>query len=371
MRFPYSNFKNLLEGTSSASSVSVDTADDTEVVPPKKIKTGSAGASRTAGSSQAFGSHNAGAHRAGAALPKIILALLLSILSPITAAIPPDELEVIDAELHQPIAVHLINGRTIPGHSIDVSGNYIQVASSEGAGEIIHTFNVNEVRDFTIPGESYKTLAVEWIDAGESDNAMELLQLLYLQRVKIIPLLPAAESHFFIYYVDLILQSENPARAIAVSGILKPQISHPGALRALEDAVLDSYNTLQLYDEARPLTQAWLATRNPHGDSALGYYTHSADLLRSEDFAGALDTALQPIVFSMPHPPNKLAHCYAAAISSALGLRDKDYALILYTEMRARSLTWPKTDPTFDAPFKQLNEHLKKINATKTTPADI
>jgi hypothetical protein len=297
--------------------------------------------------------------------------LILALPTLITAAIPPDELEVIDAELHQPIAVHLINGRTIPGHSIDVSGNYIQVATSEGAGEIIHTFNVNEVRDFTIPGESYKTLAVEWIDAGESDNAMELLQLLYLQRVKIIPLLPAAESHFFIYYVDLILQSDNPARAIAVTGILKPQISHPAALRLLEDAVLDSYNSLKLYDQARPLTQAWLATRNPYGDSALGYYTHSADLLRSEDFSGALDTALQPIVFSMPNPPNKLAHCYAAAISSAMGLRDPDYALILYAEMLERALTWPQTDPTFDAPFKQLNEHLKKINNTKKNPADL
>jgi hypothetical protein len=297
--------------------------------------------------------------------------LILALPTLITAAIPPDELEVIDAELHQPIAVHLINGRTIPGHSIDVSGNYIQVATSEGAGEIIHTFNVNEVRDFTIPGESYKTLAVEWIDAGESDNAMQLLQLLYLQRVKIIPLLPAAESHFFIYYVDLILQSDNPARAIAVTGILKPQISHPAALRLLEDAVLDSYNSLKLYDQARPLTQAWLATRNPYGDSALGYYTHSADLLRSEDFSGALDTALQPIVFSMPNPPNKLAHCYAAAISSAMGLRDPNYALILYAEMLERALTWPQTDPTFDAPFKQLNEHLKKINNTKKNPADL
>jgi hypothetical protein len=297
--------------------------------------------------------------------------LILALPTLITAAIPPDELEVIDAELHQPIAVHLINGRTIPGHSIDVSGNYIQVATSEGAGEIIHTFNVNEVRDFTIPGESYKTLAVEWIDAGESDNAMQLLQLLYLQRVKIIPLLPAAESHFFIYYVDLILQSDNPARAIAVTGILKPQISHPAALRLLEDAVLDSYNSLKLYDQARPLTQAWLATRNPYGDSALGYYTHSADLLRSEDFSGALDTALQPIVFSMPNPPNKLAHCYAAAISSAMGLRDPDYALILYAEMLERALTWPQTDPTFDAPFKQLNKHLKKINDTKKNPADL
>jgi hypothetical protein len=285
---------------------------------------------------------------------------VLLLPAPVTAAIPPDQLAVIDAELHEPILVHLDNGQTIPGHSIDVSEDLIQIATSEGAGEILHTFNVNKVRDFTIPGESYKTVAVEWIDAGETENALELMQMLYLQRVKIIPLMAASESHFFIYYVDLILATDNPARAIAVTGILKPQITHPAALRALDDAVLDSYNTLQLYDEARPLTQAWLAQRDPYGDSALGYYTHSADLLRSEDYEGALDTALQPIVFSTPNPPDKLAHCYAAAISAALGLREKDYALTLYAEMQARELPWPETDPTFELYFKQLNEHLKK-----------
>ena len=198
------------------------------------------------------------------------------------------------------------------------------------------------------------------MESGKTGNALELMQLLYLQRVKILPLTPASESHFFIYYVDLILQSDNPARAIAVTAVLKPQITHPAALRALDDAVLDSYNSLQLYDEARPLTQAWLAERDPYGDSALGYYTHSADLLRSEQYDQALDTALQPIVFSTPNPPEKLAHCYAAAISAALGLRDKDYALTLYAEMQERALAWPSEDPTFKAPFKQLNEHLEK-----------
>lgn len=288
----------------------------------------------------------------------MLSALLIPALA--TAAIPADELAAIDAELHEPIDVHLTNGRTIPGHSIDVSGELIQIATAEGAGEIIHTFNVNQVNRFTIPGESYKTLAVEWIEAGKTDKALELMQLLYLQRVKILPLLPASESHFFIYYVDLILESDHPARAIAVTAVLKPQISHPAALRALDDAVLDSYNRLQLYDEARPLTQAWLAQRAPYGDSALGYYTHSADRLRSEQYDKALDTALQPIVFSTPNPPDKLAHCYAVAISAALGLRDKAYALTLYAEMQERALEWPTDDPTFKAPFKRLNEHLDK-----------
>lgn len=293
----------------------------------------------------------------------LLLLIILALPTPISAAIPADQLASIDTELHEPIMVHLDNGQTIPGHSIDVSDGLIQIATSEGAGEILHTFKIEQVERFTIPGESYKTLAVEWIESGETENAMELLQMLYLQRVKIIPLLPASESHFFIYYVDLILQSDNPARAIAVTAILKPQISNPAALRALDDAVLDSYNTLQLYDEARTLTQAWLAERDPYGDSALGYYTHSADLLRNEDYDAALDLALQPIVFSTPNPPDKLAHCYAVAISSALGLRDKDYALTLYAEMQARELTWPEADPTFEAPFKKLNEHLEKFNS--------
>ena len=164
-------------------------------------------------------------------------------------ALTPEERDAIVAELRVPIQVHLSNGQTIPGHSIEVSGERIQIASAEGAGEVIHTFNVDKVERFTIPGESYKTLAVEWIESGDTENALELLQLLYLQRVKILPLLPASESHFFIYYVDLILKSENPARAIAVAAILRPQISNAGALYALDDAILDSYNTLQLYED--------------------------------------------------------------------------------------------------------------------------
>jgi tetratricopeptide (TPR) repeat protein len=334
---------------------------------------GSAGASRTAQTSKVLRSRNTSAHRDGAALPTITLACLLSILSTATAAIPPVEFAAIDAELHQPIAVHLMNGRTIPGHSIDVTADQLLVATSEGAGEIIYTFNLDEVRDFTIPGESYKTLAVEWMEAGEPENAMELMQMLYLQRVKIIPLLPASESHFFTYYVDLILQSDNPARAIAVTQVLKPQISNPAALRALDDAVLDSYNSLQLYDEARPLTLAWLAERDPYGDSALGYYTYGADLLRSEQYEAALDSALQPIVFSTPNPPDKLAECYAVAISAALGLRDKAYALTLYEEMQERALAWPNQDPTFDTAFKQLNAYLEKTNseATDTNPTSL
>ena len=273
-------------------------------------------------------------------------------------ALTAKERETIIADLRTPILVHLANSQTIPGHSIEISGDQIQIASAEGAGEVIHTFSVDAIDHFTIPGESYKILALEWLESGETESAFELMRLLYLQRVKILPLLPPAESHFFIPYVELILQSPKPARAIGIAAVLRPQISNEQALHALDDAILDSYNTLQLYDEVRTLTQSWLEQRSSYGHSALGYYTHSADLLRNENYGAALEIALQPIVFSTPNPPDKLEHCYAAAISAAIGLRDKAYALMLYAEMQERGLAWPKSDPTFDAYLEKLENYL-------------
>jgi len=289
-------------------------------------------------------------------------------LPALPAKIPAATYDAIYAELHRPIQVHLTNGRTISGHSIDVSENQIQVATAKGAGEAIYTFDSREIQAYTIPGDSYKALAVEWIESGETDNAHELIHMLYLQRLKILPFLPPAESHFFIYHVDLTLAAGMPARAIAIAEILKPQIKNPAALRTLEDTILDSYNRLRLYDAARPLAGAWVAQREPYGESALGYYVLGADKLRSEDYRAALELALQPIVFSTPSPPHNLAHCYATAISAALGLRDKAYALTLYSEMQQRALHWPTDDPSFTVYFKKLSRHLvKKQNHLKLT----
>ncbi|MDP4777859.1 MAG: hypothetical protein NWR76_07945 [Opitutales bacterium] len=267
-----------------------------------------------------------------------------------SAGLSPTEHETIYRELQEPILVQLTNKRTIPGHSIEVSEKQIQIATSEGAGEIIYTFNLDEIKGFNIPGESYKTVIVEWIETGETEKAIALLELLYQQRVHLIPLLPASESHFFIYYVELILASNNPARAIAITEILRPQIDNPAALRALDDAILTSYNNLELYDKARPLAEKWLAERAPYGDSALGYYVLGTDKLRAEAYDEALELALQPIIFASPIATDKLGHCYAVAISAALGLREQDYAVTLYREMQQRELTWPTEDRTLE-PF--------------------
>lgn len=281
----------------------------------------------------------------------LCVAASLALCAAATAeALSPTEHDTIYRELQEPIVVQLTNKRSIPGHSIEVSENQIQIATSEGAGEIIYTFNLDEITGFNIPGESYKTVVAEWIEAGETEKAMALLELLYQQRVHLIPLLPASESHFFIYYVELILASNNPARAIAITEILRPQIDNPAALRALDDAILTSYHELELYDKARPLAEKWLAERDPYGDSALGYYVLGTDKLRAESYDEALELALQPIIFASPIATDKLGHCYAVAISAALGLREKGYAATLYREMQQRELTWPTEDRTLE-PF--------------------
>lgn len=285
-------------------------------------------------------------HKGGT--PKKCTALLILALACLVpdalCAISPEERVVIGAELTEPITLKLDKGQRITGNPISVSKDQIQIASAEGAGEIIFTFEISEIRELSVPGESYKALAAEWMHTGQSEDALELMSMLYEQRKTLLPLLPASESHFFTYYVDLVLNSPHPARAIAIIQTLRPQIENPAAVRALDDAVLESYQTLELHDEAIPLAEAWVEARKPYGESALGYYVLGAARLREEAYEEALDLALRPIVFASPIPTDQLAECYAVAVSAALGLRERAYAATLYREMQARGFEWPHQD---------------------------
>lgn len=272
-------------------------------------------------------------------------------------AIAPGERAAIRAEISQPITVELDNGQRIAGNPINISEKQIQLASAEGAGEIVFTFETEQIEAIAVPGESYKSLAAEWIQSGELQAALELMSMLYEQRKTLLPLLPASESHFFIYYVELVLASPRPARAIAIIETLRPQIKNPAALRAFEDVTLESYQTLGLLEEALPLAESWVESRKPYGASALGYYVLGAARLREEAYEASLDLALRPIVFASPIPTEHLAECYAVAVSAALGLRERDYAATLYREMQSRSFDWPADDRTL-APFhKDITEY--------------
>jgi tetratricopeptide (TPR) repeat protein len=288
-----------------------------------------------------------------------LLALALACASTgVASAIQPEERLAIQSELSEPITIRLNNGQRITGNPIRVSENQLQLASAEGAGEIVFTFETAEIEAISLPGESYKNLAVEWMQAGDTEDATKLMAMLYEQRKALLPLLPASESHFFIYYVELVLSSPMPARAIAIIETLRPQFENPKAVRSLEDVTLESYQTLGLLEEALPLAEAWVAARQPYGESALGYYVLGAARLREEAYEDALDLALRPIVFTSPIPTTHMAECYAVAVGAALRLRERAYAATLYQEMQERGFQWPSQDSSLDIFLEEITEYI-------------
>lgn len=285
------------------------------------------------------------------------LSLFIS-LSAFGDGLPEAEKKAIADELAAPITLKLENRQTITGNPTSIGENKIQIASAEGAGEIVFTFSYDQIKMIEISGESYKSLALEWIDAGEETKALDLMDLLYQQRKALLPILPASESNFFVLYIPLILDSPDPARAIGVSARLRPQITNPAALRALDQAILESYQRLELFEEAVPLASASIEKEAPHLGNALGYYVLGCDFLRKGDFEQALDLALQPIVFSSLLAGEKLAHCYALAVSAALELREPDYAEFLFKEMQTRGFLWPEKDSTLKPYLKKIHEYI-------------
>lgn len=298
----------------------------------------------------------------------IRLFIFACVLPNLAFGIAAEERIAIEAELSESITLKLNNRQTVSGNAIHVSENQIQVASAEGAGEIVFTFNTDEIREISVPGESYKAVAAEWMQSGKTDDALELMAMLYAQRSQLLPLLPPSESHFFTYYVELILDSPHPARAIAIIETLRPQIENPAALRALDDSTLESYQTLELYEDAIPLAEGWVENRKPFGESALGYYVLGAARLRAEAYEEALDLALRPIVFASPIPTDKLSECYAIAVSAALGLRERAYAATLFQEMQTRGFEWPAEDRTLQPFLKEITDYIKDHEEDLPTP---
>lgn len=286
------------------------------------------------------------------------LALSLFFIQQTYGSLTLDERTTIEQELKAPITLDLENGQSIKGNPIKITEEELQLASAEGAGEIVFTFSYDQIKAIEVPGESYKSLAIEWMEAGELVKALDLLDLLYQQRNALLHILPASESNFFVLYIQLILDSPDPARAIGVSTRLRPQIKNPAALKALDNAILESYQRLELFEEALPLAKVAVAKSEPYSESALGYYVLGSDHLRSAEYEAALDLALQPIVFSSLIPTDKLAHCYALAISAAFELRERDHAVLLYKEMKTLDFVWPDKDSTLKPYLEKIEKHI-------------
>lgn len=285
--------------------------------------------------------------------------IALSISSTLFAdGLAPAERAEIQLRLREPINIHLVNGRMLPGHSIEIENNTLKIGSAEGAGEIIYTFQASQIERFEIPGESYKTTAIHWLRSGEHASALELMEMLYRQRIQLIRFLPESETNFFCLYAEALLNARQIEAAVAIAEILSPHTQNPQALDLLERTRMQGYQVLSMYDRAVPIAQQWVETHSKQTTSALAYSILAEDALRADEPERAIDLALQPIVFSNPINSAHLAECYAVAIAAALALREKDYAALLYQEMQERELLWPTDNPTLQHFYNKL---LKKI----------
>lgn len=289
---------------------------------------------------------------------KIITLFSLCLLQQIFAAIPPEQRSVIEEELKAPITLDLKNRQSITGHPVKVRKTELDLASAKGAGEIIFTFSSDQIASVKLPGESYKRLAMEWLEADKDKEALDLMQLLFQQRSTLLHILPPSESNFFVLYAQLILHSDDPARALAVSERIRPLIVDPDAIEALDSVILACYQRLEFYDQALPMAKLAVAKKQPYGKSALGYYVLGCDHLRRAEYETALDLALQPIVFASIITTEKLGHCYALAASAAYQLRDKAHATLLYKEMIERGFSWPEDDTTLQPYLKIIKDHI-------------
>jgi tetratricopeptide (TPR) repeat protein len=286
-----------------------------------------------------------------------VIVILLCALSS-RAEIPKEQLSEMTLALEKPVKIQLNNGSTLTGHSIKVINGTLQIATSEGIGEIIYSITPDQIKRFEIPGEYYKALALEEMRSGNQAAAIEIMKRLYEQRINLIAYLPVSEANYFALYVDL-LKSVDPSKAIAVANTLSPYVNNPKAIKMVEIAKMESYHVLGIYDKASSLAQQWQATHTLYEDSALSEFILAEDLLRKENYEAAIDLALQPIVFSGPSAKDKLADCYAVAIASAIGLRDFKHANLLYREMQERELLWPTQNDTLLPYFEKLNKQLE------------
>jgi hypothetical protein len=270
--------------------------------------------------------------------------LFFAVVGTSSEGLDEEVFKFLEMEILEPSVINLKNGRIITGHIRQVVNEQLQIVSSEGIGEAIFKFNLDEISEIGLPGDTYKEQSVEWMEMGKLEAARKLMEVLFKQRASLLPVLKPEEVHFFINLIHLNIALVNPARSIAIDELLRPHLIEQRAIDVLDDARLDSYNKLKLYKKARPLAEKWIIDRQPDDRSAIGYYIVSAEHLRSREPEKALEMALKPIAFSSYLKVEKLAHCYSVAIGAALDLRENKYAQILYKEMQNRDLVWPEDE---------------------------
>lgn len=262
-----------------------------------------------------------------------------------------DESEIF-SELSEPVTVQTRMGRSFSGSPVKVSPTLLILwADAERGGLVEYTFAQEDIVQIRIPGSRLKSHALDLLAAGQADQALNLIDLLYAHRRPFFPYLHDSDAAWFADTVRAYREHGRSAEALERAEDLLSIVQNDDAQRLLSDEILLNSFLLGEFERAHHLALAWTAQHPRGAESALGWFILGTLLNADGQADAALFTWLRPVVFSGRQSMSFLPECYAGAIEAALGLGREDAAVALQAEMSARELAWPegRDPPRFSA----------------------
>ncbi|WOO42350.1 hypothetical protein [Rubellicoccus peritrichatus] len=282
-------------------------------------------------------------------LKSSLVSLLVLVFVPSTNAQsqPVEDFDI----LSEPVNLVLKNGRSLRGQAMDIENNSLVFEGASGAGEVEYTFSHEEISRLDFPGNELAVKANSYLNNGDPDSALPILDALYRQRVRFFRFMPPNEVAFFQKLSDTAYRTGDYYLAVGVARNVRPYVENPIIKRQLDDRELLAHYHLPLLEKTQSLADSWIAEWEPYSASALGWYVLGQLAFDREEFDNALWLSLKPVVFSSQFPMEYLDHCYALAIVAAVKIEDYTEAQRLLDEMQRRRMSWPtapKLEPYLD-----------------------
>ncbi len=245
-------------------------------------------------------------------------------------------------DLAGPATVLHRNGNAFTGQIERANDEGMALKAAADEGEVVYRFTREEVKALRLPGEKYKLLAETWFAEGKREKTLKLVRALFRQREKVWAYMPSRDAQFFVPWIRVFLDEDQPEEAAAMADMLAPYVRGESARRALADAALLARHRLGRVEETREMARRWVDEASSWPESALGWWLLAWTAFEEQNYESALETALRPVVFSGAIPPEYLEHCYATAVAAAEALGEEKKAAQLMNEMGERGLSWPE-----------------------------
>lgn len=260
---------------------------------------------------------------------------LLMLITSLTLAEEPPSWEGV---LAMPQQVYLRDGRVYEGHAQRLEEGHLVFRLATDSGEVEYGFVVNDVLRLEFPGADVQEEALLFWNEGELGKVVRRMQAIYRQRKRFLSLMDSEQVHWFLHYVEVLLDTADYYSAIAVARQLEPLISGEQEHIRLQERLLLAYHLVGLEDSMVQLAQTLRERANPYRQSALSAYLPALRAADEGDWETALNLLLEPIVHSSQFPMEYLGDAYVLAIRACEAMGDSQYADFLRDEMQLRHL---------------------------------